>query len=115
MSFTRDARDTASSFYYLKALDGLREAYIEKAINGDDLPEDFWERGEAEAVRLTKQEYFCLETRKIFLLSEKADALTDEEDFELRSSELSEMGMYESHRALVRIPWVGHPDFEDPR
>jgi hypothetical protein len=24
-----------------------------------------------------------------------------------------EMGMLESHRALTRIPWAGHPEYHD--
>ncbi|MFH1764449.1 MAG: hypothetical protein ABIF09_09680 [Gemmatimonadota bacterium] len=113
MSFTRDARDTASSFFYLKALEGLRESHLERAVNGEEIPADYWEKGEEDAVVKTKREFFTIEVRRIFLTPEKAEALTDEQDFEARSTELSEMGMFETHRALVRIPWVGHPDYAE--
>ena len=113
MSFTRDARDTAASIYYLKALEGLREAHLEKSINGEEIPADYWEKGEDAALEWTKFEFFNLKVRRMFLLAEKAETLTDEEDFAARSTELAEMGTYETHQILKGIPWVGHPDYDD--
>lgn len=112
MSLTRDARDHAAVIYYLKALEGLREAHLEKSIDGVEIPPDFWEKGEDAAVEWTKWEYFNLEVRRVFLHPDEAETLTDEEDFAARSTELAEMGAYETHRTLKGIPWVGHPDFE---
>lgn len=113
MSFTRDARDTAASLYYQKALERLREAHLEKSINGEEIAADHWEKGEDAALEEMKSEFFNLEVRRVFFLAEKADALTDEEDFLARSTELIEMGSYEIHKTLKGIPWVGHPDFDD--
>jgi len=113
MSFISDARDTAASIYYLKALEGLRENHLERSINGEELPVDFWEKGEDASLEWTKVEFFTLKARQIFFLPGKAEALTDEEDFAARSTELAEMGIYESHRILKGIPWVGHPDYDD--
>ena len=113
MSMTRDARDTASSFFYLKSLEELRESHLERAIGGEILPSDYWEKGEENAIVQTRKEFFAVEVRRIFLTPEKAQTLTDDQDFEARSTVLAEMGMYEAHRALVRIPWVGHPDYAD--
>ena len=113
MSFIRDARDTAASIYYLKALEGLRDNHLEKSIDDEDIPADYWEKGEEAALEWTKVEFFNLKARRIFFLPEKAEALTDEEDFAARSTELAEMGIYETHRILKGIPWVGHPDYDD--
>jgi hypothetical protein len=113
MSFARDARDTAASLYYVKALEGLREAHLEKSINGDEIPADYWEAGEDAALEWMKWEYFNLEVRRAFLPPERAESMTDEEDFGARSTELAEMAGYETHQILKGIPWVGHPEYED--
>lgn len=113
MSFTSDARDTAASIYYLKALEGLREAHLRQSIDGDDIPPDFWERGEQAALDWTKFEYFNPTVRQFFLPPGKANSLTDEEDFAGRSTQLAEMGTYETHRILKGIPWVGQPEYDD--
>jgi hypothetical protein len=113
MSFIRDARDTAASLFYQKALEGLREAHLEKSINGEEIAADFWRKGEDAALDAMKSEFFNLQVRRAFFLAEKAEALTDEEDFSARSTELMEMGTYEIHQILKEIPWVGHPDYDD--
>jgi len=113
MSFARDARDTAASLYYVKALEGLREAHLEKSINGEEITADYWEKGEEAALEWMKHEYFNREARRAFFLPEKAESMTDEEDFATRSTELAEMASYETHTILKGLPWVGHPDYED--
>jgi len=113
MSMSRDARDTASSFYYQRALEALRERHLERSLAGEELPPDYWERGEAEAMEATRREFFNLKARRIFM-PDGAEQMSDEEDFRARSTELMEMGMLETHRILTRIPWVGHPDYQDP-
>lgn len=113
MSFTRDARDTAASIYYLKALEGLREAHLKNSIDGEEIPADFWEEGEEAALEWTKAEFFNLKARQLFLSPEKAESVSDEEDFAARSTEIAEMGSYETHLILRGIPWVGHPDYDD--
>ncbi len=113
MSMTRDARDTASSFFYLKALEALREAHLDRATRGEELPAGYWEKGEEEAIQRTRQEFFTLEVRRLFLAPERAETLSDDEDFGLRSTELAEMATFETHRILAGIPWVGHPEYTD--
>lgn len=113
MSVSRDARDTASALYYQKALEALRERHLARSLDGETLPSDFWDRGEAEALEATKREFFNLKARQIFL-PDRADSMTDDEDFRARATELMELGALETHRVLREIPWVGHPDHEDP-
>ncbi len=113
MSMTRDARDTMASLFYLERLDAVREIQLERGIQGEILPEDFFIRGERAALQETKKEYFTRIQRDIFLKPEKASELTDDQDFDARSTKLVEMAMLESHRTIVKIPWVGHPEYGD--
>jgi hypothetical protein len=114
MSIMRDGRDTAASLFYLKCLDGLREEHLRRAARGEAIPPDFLPHGETQALERTKRECFTLLQRALFLPQEKVGTLTDDQDFDARSTRLVEMGMLESHRALTRIPWAGHPDHSDP-
>jgi len=113
MSMISDLRDTASSLYYLKALEALRERHLEMSLREEEVPADYWEKGEAEALAATKREFFNSRARRIFF-PEEAEDRTDDEDFRSRSTEMMEMGMLETHRILTGIPWVGHPDYQDP-
>jgi len=113
MSIMRDGRDTAASLFYLKCLDGLREEHLQRAARGESIPADFFPQGEARALERTKRECFTKLQRALFLPPDKIGTLTDDQDFEARSTRLVEMGMLESHRALTKIPWAGQPEYRD--
>jgi hypothetical protein len=113
MSIMRDGRDTAASLFYLKCLDGLREEHLQRAARGESIPADFLAQGEVKALERTKRECFTRLQRALFLPPDKVGTLTDDQDFEARSTRLVEMGMLESHRALTKIPWAGHPEYRD--
>ena len=113
MSIMRDGRDTAASLFYLEQLNRLREEHLERVLRGETVPPDFWQQGEARVLEQTKREFFNRRLRDLFLAPAQAAALSDDQDFAARSTGLVEMGMLESHRALAKIPWVGHPDFGD--
>jgi hypothetical protein len=113
MSIMRDGRDTAASLFYLKCLDELREEHLRRAARGEAIPADFLTQGEARALERMKQECFTRLQRALCMPPDKAAALTNDQDFDARSTRLVEMGMLESHRALTRIPWAGHPEYHD--
>jgi hypothetical protein len=113
MSMTRDARDTAASFYYLELLQYLRDRHLERAARGQTIAPDYWTRGEAAALEEIRRQFYDADTRRIFMAPDKAAALNDAQDFEARSTKMVEMAMLETHRLLVQIPWVGHPDYRD--
>lgn len=113
MSIMRDGRDTAASLFYLKCLDGVREEHLQRAARGEAIPPDFLAQGEIKSLERTKRECFTRLQRDLVMPPAQAAALTDEQDFEARSTRLVEMGMLESHRALTKIPWAGHPDYRD--
>lgn len=113
MSMLRDARDAASTLFYLERLNDLRDAHLERSLRGEVLPPEFLDLGESDALAKMKAEFYCLEVRRLFLGTVKADAMTDAEDFSARSSVLAEFGVLQAHRILAGIPWVGHPDYQD--
>jgi hypothetical protein len=113
MSIARDGRDTSASLYYLECLDRLREQHLERSLRGEALPENYWKLGEADALARTRRLHFTAAIRSMIMPPEKAAAMSDEQDFEARTTKLVEMGMLESHRALVRIPWVGQKEYAD--
>lgn len=113
MSIARDGRDTSASLFYLECLDKLREQHLERALRGDAVPETYWTLGEADALARTRRMHFNAEIRAMIMPPAKVAATTDEQDFESRTTKLVEVGMLESHRALVRIPWVGQKEYRD--
>ena len=113
MSIARDGRDTSASLFYLECLDKLREQHLERSLRGETIPETYWKIGEAEAVARTRRLHFNAEIRAMIMPPAKAAATSDDQDFESRTTRLVEVGMLESHRALVAIPWVGQKDYGD--
>ena len=108
-----DARDIAAVIDFGRRLQELREMHLKRVIAGEKVPPDFWQKGEQGALEYVKRRYFSLKNRLNFMPKEKAEAVSDAQDFESRSSKLTEALTLESHKKLVAVPYVGHPDYKD--
>ena len=98
------ARDVLATFFLDKRLGQLREEYIERALNRDELDENYWTRGEEESHRGVKEQFYTQGLRQIV----KPNAPeSDEEDYRRRSQRVGEHAIVMTHNLLRAIPFVG--------
>src|ERR1043165_9698392 len=95
-----DARDIASVIAYGLRLQELREQHLLRIVSGLKVTPQFFPNGEALALEDTRLGYFTLKNRLKFLPREKAEAVTDAQDYESRCTKLTEALALESHKKI---------------
>jgi len=106
------ARDTIAFLFLEQRLRHLREEYLALALDGKLPDDDFYSRGEQNITTKMKQRYYSRDAR-IMINPDKADELTDEEDFEQRTQKLGEQAVIMTHERLKSIGFVGQPGRDD--
>lgn len=104
-----EGRDVMAVLFLEDRLSSLREACLERALDGDPPDRAFLRRGEREIVEELQRRFYNRELREIVKPEEAS--ISDDEDFDERTQTLAERALFESHRRLARIPYHGHPDY----
>lgn len=104
-----EGRDVMAVLFLEARLSELREAYLERALEGQPPDPGFWSEGEG-AIRDELQRRFYNRDLRTVVKPDDA-SMSDEEDFDERTQKLTEHALFETHRRLAAIPYHGHPDY----
>jgi len=108
-----DARDIAAMIDYGKRLIALREEHLNRILNRQAIPGNYWTDGEKAALDGIRKRYYCVDNRLLYMPREQAKAVNDEQDFDSRCTKLGEALTFETHKKIKAIPYVGDPHFND--
>lgn len=95
-------RDTAAMFYLDTRLGALREAHVERVLEGESPPESFFPEGEGRVLEEVEARFYAGAAEESVGGS-----------FQDHSQKLVEYGVRWAHEILKGLPFVGQPEYRD--
>lgn len=105
-------RDVAAVLFLEDRLGLLREKFLFQAINGQPYDPDYWAAGEQAVIEQMKQDFYNRKVR-LLVMPDNSEIDDDEQDFSQRTQKIAEQAILATHRKLVAIPYVGHPEYSE--
>lgn len=106
-------RDSLSVCGLVRQLEYIRNDQLLAGVSGQVAPADWLGREEEKARARNIAHYFSPGARQLMGEPGGPAPARDAADAEARTCKMGEEMAILTHRALVAIPWVGHPDFAD--
>jgi hypothetical protein len=106
-------RDLLAVFLLDDRLGKMRERYIEETLAGRPPGQDYWTRCESEIVADIKRRYYTQPVRAVVKPSE-AQTVDDRADYDGRTQVSVEEAIWQAHRCIKQIPFVGQAEHKDP-
>lgn len=104
-------RDVLAVQFLERRLGEVRERQLRRALEGHP-PTKSELREEGERIHARMRELFYSEETRVLMGLEDAQDITDEEDFEGRSTLVAEQALFMTHERLLSIPFVGRSSVE---
>jgi hypothetical protein len=73
---------------------------------------DYWAAGEESILKDLKSNHYGQQVRKIVRPAANGE-MSDDEDYAARTQKLLEQALWLTHRKLVKIPFVGQPEYAE--
>jgi len=105
-------RDLLAVFLLDDRLSKLREQYIEQTLAGQPPKETYWTECEVELVADIKRRYYTRRVREVVKPSE-TEKIDDQSDYDSRTQVLAEEAIWQTHRCMKQIPFVGQEEHEE--
>lgn len=105
-------RDVTAVLFLENCLSVLREEYLSRALEGNPPCPEYWASGEEFIMKDFRSKFYNANARQL-VKSGDVDDINDEQDFNGRSQKSMEFAVLMTHRKIVAIPYVGHPEFSE--
>ena len=105
-------RDVAAVLFLEECLGVLREEYLYSVLEGNSTAPEYWTSGEELIMEDLRRKFYNSNVRQM-VKSGDVDDIDNEQDFNERSQKAMEFAVLMTHRKLVSIPYIGHPEFSE--